>query len=152
MSQLFLYSHFTSVQTALARVGISQLASALKMFGWRYHECISSFPINVGLCAITCPASMISLFLPYLAQWKQHGNIYNFILVQKFTWPIPDDCISSFWNLHASIMYVAKEVRKCVVDISIVFTFGTNHAIHLWLNDFHSMWQKAISGKTLYST
>ena len=55
-----------------------------------------------------------------------------------------------FWNLHASVMCVAKVVRKCVVNICIVFTFGAIHVIYLWLNDCNLMRQKAVSGKNPY--
>ena len=40
-------------------------------------------------------------------------------------------------------MFVAKVVRKHIVKICIVFTFGTIHVIYLLLNDFNFMRQKS---------
>ena len=113
------------------RFGISQLTSTLKV--WvkvslmhiiTYHkkwDCVllGSYPV-----------SMISLFLPHLPQWKQHGNIYNPIPAPNLPWPLSNCWISSFWNLHASTMCVTKAVSKRVVNICIIFTFDTIHVIY----------------------
>ena len=48
-------------------------------------------------------------------------------------------------------MFVAKVVRKCVVNICIIFTFGIIHVINPQLSDFTIMRQKAVSGKNPYS-
>ena len=48
-------------------------------------------------------------------------------------------------------MRVANVVKKCVVNILIVFTFGTIHVICLILNDFYLKRQKAVSVKNPYS-
>ena len=46
---------------------------------------------RLNIFSVTCvffPVwPMISLFLRYLHQWKQHGNVYNSIQAQKFPWP-----------------------------------------------------------------
>ena len=94
------------------RVSINQLISTMKMFGLRYYECISLFTIKVGLCPITYPVSMITLFLPYLPQWKQGGNIYNSIPAPKFPLTLSNDCISSFWNFTCIYNVCCKSTKE----------------------------------------
>ena len=94
------------------RIGIHQLTLTLKMFECRYHECISSFTIKSGAVHITYPVSMVSFFLPYLPQCKQCGNIYNSIAALQFPWPLSNGCISSYWNLHASLKCVLQKLYE----------------------------------------